>query len=308
MLDLKTRVHLHEEELVWPVGGDDELDRPRTRVVDAARRVASGRADAGPGRRVEQRRRRLLDDLLMAALQTALALTEVDDVAVSVRDDLDFDVSGVQHESLQKQRVVTECGGGLAARGDEGGRQLSGVVDHPHALAATAGGRLDQDGESDVGGPADEVVVGQPGPRDAGHHRHSEGRHGRLGGDLVAHGLDGRHRRTDEYDPGPLQRIGEFGVLREESVTGMDGLRAGATDRRRGSRRSTGSSAVAGAGPMRTATSASATCRAPASASLNTATERIPIARNVRMTRTAISPRLATRTVSKIGEVISVTS
>src|SRR6478672_733594 len=101
----------------------------------------------------------------MAALQTALALTEVDDVAVSVRDDLDFDVSGVQHESLQKQGVVTEGGGGLAARGDESGRQLCGVVDHSHALAATAGGGFDQDGESDVGGPADEVGVDQSGPR-----------------------------------------------------------------------------------------------------------------------------------------------
>src|SRR3954471_21859944 len=51
---------------------------------------------------------------------------------------------------------------------------------------------------------------------------------------------------------------------------------------------------------MPTATSASATWRAPASASLNTATERIPIARSVWMTLTAISPRLATRTVWKI--------
>src|SRR5262245_38902985 len=50
---------------------------------------------------------------------------------------------------------------------------------------------------------------------------------------------------------------------------------------------------------MHTATSASATCRAPASAALNTATERMPIARSVRMTRTAISPRLAIKTVSK---------
>src|SRR3954453_8251675 len=45
--------------------------------------------------------------------------------------------------------------------------------------------------------------------------------------------------------------------------------------------------------------SASATWRASASASLNTATERIPIWRSVRITRTAISPRLATRTVEK---------
>src|ERR1700719_682606 len=50
---------------------------------------------------------------------------------------------------------------------------------------------------------------------------------------------------------------------------------------------------------MPTATSASATWRASASASLNTATERIPMVRNVRITRTAISPRLAIRTVWK---------
>src|SRR3712207_3470680 len=53
---------------------------------------------------------------------------------------------------------------------------------------------------------------------------------------------------------------------------------------------------------MGTATSASRTCRAPASASLYTATERMPIARSVRMTRTAISPRLATRTVSNTAQ------
>src|SRR5258705_8054112 len=56
---------------------------------------------------------------------------------------------------------------------------------------------------------------------------------------------------------------------------------------------------------MPTATSASATWRAPASASLNTATEQTPIARSVRMTRTAISPRLATRTVLKVLKVIA---
>src|SRR6476620_5269056 len=51
---------------------------------------------------------------------------------------------------------------------------------------------------------------------------------------------------------------------------------------------------------MGTATSASRVCRAPASASLCTATERMPISRSVRITRTAISPRLATRTVSNM--------
>src|ERR1700710_2125781 len=53
---------------------------------------------------------------------------------------------------------------------------------------------------------------------------------------------------------------------------------------------------------MGTATSASRVCSAPASASLCTATERMPRVRSVRMTRTAISPRLATRTVSNTAQ------
>ena len=39
-----------------------------------------------------QRRGAFLDDLLVAALHGAVALAEVDDVAVLVADDLEFDV------------------------------------------------------------------------------------------------------------------------------------------------------------------------------------------------------------------------
>ncbi len=50
---------------------------------------------------------------------------------------------------------------------------------------------------------------------------------------------------------------------------------------------------------MGTATSPSSTWRLDRSASEYTATERMPILRRVAMIRTAISPRLATNTVSK---------
>jgi hypothetical protein len=48
---------------------------------------------------------------------------------------------------------------------------------------------------------------------------------------------------------------------------------------------------------MRTASSAARTCRAAASASLYTATLPMPRRRSVRITRTAISPRFAIRTL-----------
>ena len=46
-----------------------------------------------------------------------------------------------------------------------------------------------------------------------------------LGGDLVAHGLDGLDRRADEGDPCGGQRLGELGALRQEAVARMHRLR-----------------------------------------------------------------------------------
>src|SRR4051812_42243304 len=61
----------------------------------------------------------------------------------------------------------------------------------------------------------------------------------------------------------------------------------------------------AAAGPMRTASSASRTWRAPASASEYTATVAMPSRRAVLMTRQAISPRLAMRILVNMASVLS---
>ena len=81
VLDLQAGVHLDEEELVGCGIGDEELDRARAEVADAAGGVAGRRADALAGLLVEQRRGRLFDDLLVTPLQRALALAEVHDGA-----------------------------------------------------------------------------------------------------------------------------------------------------------------------------------------------------------------------------------
>ena len=55
VLDLQARVHLHEEELVGGVTGNDELHRPGADVADAARSLAGRRADARPSPGIQQR-------------------------------------------------------------------------------------------------------------------------------------------------------------------------------------------------------------------------------------------------------------
>ena len=86
---------------------DDELDRARAGVVDAARGVARPPRPIARPRRpaVEQRRRRLLDDLLVAPLQAALALAEVHDVAVRVGEHLDLDVPRARDTNRSRSSV-----------------------------------------------------------------------------------------------------------------------------------------------------------------------------------------------------------
>ena len=60
----------------------------------------------------------------------------------------------------------------------------------------------------------------------ARHHRHAGLFHQPLGGILQPHGADGLGRGTDEVDAGRFDGIDEIRVLRQETVTGMDRLRA----------------------------------------------------------------------------------
>ena len=67
---------------------------------------------------------RLFPDLLVAALQRAVALAEMDGLAVAVADHLDLDVARLAEIFLHVDGVVAEGGAGLGARGGERLRQV----------------------------------------------------------------------------------------------------------------------------------------------------------------------------------------
>jgi hypothetical protein len=122
VLDLEPRVHLHEEEAVRPqplAGVRDELDRARPDIADRARRLDGRPAHDLPHLGGESGGRRLLDHLLVAALQRAIALEQVDDVAVPVREDLHLDVPGREHVLLDEHARVAERRLGFALRRSE---------------------------------------------------------------------------------------------------------------------------------------------------------------------------------------------
>ncbi len=105
MLDLDARVHLDEEELVVL---EQEFERSRAAVSDLAAGIGAALAYPRQRARRESRRRRFLDDLLMAALHRAVALEQPDRVLVLVGQHLDFDVPRVAEELLHVHRRIAE--------------------------------------------------------------------------------------------------------------------------------------------------------------------------------------------------------
>src|SRR6185437_7552428 len=86
-------------------------------------------------------RGRLLDHLLVAALDRAVALAQMDHVAVAVGQDLDLDVAGVVQVALEVDGRVREELLAFAARALERALQLIFAERDPEALAAAPAGR-----------------------------------------------------------------------------------------------------------------------------------------------------------------------
>ena len=95
------------------------------RAADLERRLAELRAR----RLIEIGRGRALDHLLVAALDRAVALEEMDQVAVRVAEDLHFDVARAAHQLLEVDLVLAEGGLRLALGGCDGVESLSSLFD-----------------------------------------------------------------------------------------------------------------------------------------------------------------------------------
>ena len=224
MLHLQAGVHLDEEELAVLV---EELDGPGAAVADLLHGLGDGGADLLARFGVEGGRRRLLHDFLVPALQRAVALAQVDGVALAVAEHLHLDVAGLRKVLLEIHAVVAECGLGLGARRLQRHVEVLGRAGHLHAAAPAPRRRLDQHREAHVLADPDGLRLVGHGTIRARHHRNPQalGRRFRL--DLVAHDADVLRRRADEGDRVLFQDLREARVLRQEAVARMHGVRAG---------------------------------------------------------------------------------
>ena len=162
--------------------------------------------------------------LLETALQGAVALVEMDDVAVSVGQNLHLDVFGLLKKFFDEDTVVPEGFGGLAFHQVEGGDHFLLAVAAAHAAAAAAGCRLEHNGEAVFPGLFQGFLAAFERLGAAGDDGYpaADGRF--FGGKLVAH--LGKHmgRRADKHDAVFFAGLGKSGVFGQKSVTGMDSV------------------------------------------------------------------------------------
>ncbi len=153
-------------------------------------------------------------------------LEQVHDVALGVSQDLHLDVAGAHHGLLDEHRRIAESALRLAHRRAERLGQLVGRVDAAHAATTATGDSLHEDREADLVGTGDEGVDVA-----AGRGGFQSGYAGRAGRgqrrDLVAGHLEHLRGRADECQSVLRTCLGEVGVLRQEAISGIDGVGAG---------------------------------------------------------------------------------
>ena len=148
VLDLEAGVDLEEGD-VRP-GADEELAGAGADVAGRAQDLLGRPEQLGVLLVGEEGGGGLLDELLVAALQRAVAGRDHDDVAVLVGEALGLDVPRVVEEALDEALAAAERRDGLAHRGlEQLGDLLEGAGDLQAATAAAVG-RLDGDRQAEL--------------------------------------------------------------------------------------------------------------------------------------------------------------
>ena len=210
-----------------PCAIDEALDRSRADVADRPGGGDGHRAHALAQRIVDGRRRSLLDHLLVAALQGAVALPEVDDRAVPIGEHLDLDVPRIVDVALDVDRTVGEVRLSLALGRRERALRLVRPAHDLHPAPAAARRRLDRDRPAERVAELDDLRGGRHALGGAGDDRDARRRHAPSRLDLRAHRLDRIGRRTDPDQSRLLAGAREARVLGEEPVARMDRLGTG---------------------------------------------------------------------------------
>ena len=145
-------------------------------------------------------RGRLFEDLLVPALDAAVAHTKRPRSALTVARYLHLDMTGTGYEVLHEHGGVTEGFARFVTGPVEGRLYLAVVFDEADPPTAAARSRLDQKWEADIGRMTASVFDGVDAARAPWRNRHTDLLGKVFGPDLVAQLAHDVGRRPDERD------------------------------------------------------------------------------------------------------------
>ena len=225
MLDLQARVRFHEVKAAFRV--HQELEGARVGVLHRLGGVDDDAAHLLPHFVAERGRRRLLDELLVAPLDRALALAEMDHRAVVIAENLELDVPRRLDVLLDVDVGDAERRLRLALRGLHRVRQLRRRPHDAHAAAAAAGRRLHDHRIADLLRELERLLLVVDRAVAARENRHAGLLHHAARARFVAHQADRLRIGPDELDVARLAHFGEVRALGEKPVAGVDCVGAG---------------------------------------------------------------------------------
>ena len=148
MFDLQPRIGFDESESPIALARltvYQKFERPEAVVIHRACELPS-RFDNPLTKAVAQGRAwRHLDQLLIAALDGALALPQMTDRAMAVANDLHLDMTRLADQPLDINTVAAECRFRLGLTARIGWFQVVSILDRTHAAATATGHSLDHD-------------------------------------------------------------------------------------------------------------------------------------------------------------------
>ncbi len=230
VLDLQARVDLQERQ--GAIAAEQELHRTGTDIARFGADRASRLVNALAQFVIQIRRWRFFDQLLVATLQRAVTGADHNHPAMTIGDDLRFDVPWAVQKALDEALATTERGHRFTHRRLV---QLGDFIEFPgdfQAATTAAKGCLDGNRQAVLLGKRDHFRGIFYRVFSTGHQRCADFQGDAPGLDLVAQCVDGRRIGTDPDQTGVDHRAGEFGALREEAVARMNRIGTGARGNR----------------------------------------------------------------------------
>ena len=175
----------------------------------------------------QKRRRRLLNELLEAALQRAITRTHHHNVAVCIRQHLGLNVAGFVQVALHEALTTTKRCSGLTRCGLKQLRNFLAGVGHLHAAAAAAKRGLNSHGQAVLIRKGHNLIGTGNRVLRARRHRRIRTLRNLARSHLVAQCSDRLRRGANPCQTSVNNLLGKLGVLRQKAVTRVDRIRPG---------------------------------------------------------------------------------